>query len=128
MWRRVVAHLGKIQQKCNAPISVQVLSEFFVVVTQKITSPLSISEAYERVENYLLSWRVVDLTGMIVLEAIRGVREHQFNFWDAQIWATARLNQASLIFSEDFPTGAVIEGVKFINPFAEDFRLRDWVL
>ena len=30
---------------------------------------------------------------MIVLEALRGVRDHQISYYDAQIWASARLNR-----------------------------------
>jgi predicted nucleic acid-binding protein len=108
-------------------ISTQVLSEFFVAVTRKIAAPLSVDEAYERVKNYLQSWTILDLTGMVVLEAIRGVRDHQFNFWDAQIWAVARLNQIVVVFSEDFNVGSVIEGIRFENPFAEDFQIEEWV-
>jgi len=108
-------------------ISTQVLSEFFVAVTRKIAAPLSVDEAHERVKNYLQSWTTLDLTGMVVLEAVRGVRDHQFNFWDAQIWAVARLNQVAVVFSEDFNVGAVIEGVRFANPFAEDFQIEEWV-
>jgi len=99
-----------------------------VAVTRKISAPLSVAEAHERVKNYLQSWAVVDLTGMIVLEAARGVRDHQFSFWDAQIWATARLNQVPVIFSEDFTDGAVIEGIRFVNPFAESFDIEEWLL
>ena len=109
-------------------ISTQVLSEFFVAVTRKIATPLSVDEAYDRVKNYLQSWRLLDLTGMVVLEAVRGVRDHQFNFWDAQIWAVARLNQIAVAFSEDFNVGAVVEGVRFVNPFAEDFQIEEWVI
>jgi predicted nucleic acid-binding protein len=108
-------------------ISTQVLSEFFVAVTRKIAAPLSVGEAYDRVKNYLQSWTTLDLTGMVVLEAVRGVRDHQFNFWDAQIWAVARLNQVAVVFSEDFNVGAVIEGIRFANPFAEDFQIEEWV-
>jgi len=108
-------------------ISTQVLAEFFVAVTRKIAAPLSIDEGYDRVKNYLRSWTVLTLTGMIVLEAARGVRDHQFNFWDAQVWATARLNQISVVFSEDLSAGDVIEGIRFVNPFAEDFRSEDWI-
>jgi predicted nucleic acid-binding protein len=108
-------------------ISTQVLSEFFVAVTRKITVPLSVDEAYERLKNYLQSWAILNLTGMVVLEAVRGVRDHQFSFWDAQIWSVARLNQIAIIFSEDFSAGAVIEGVQFVNPFAEDFQIEEWV-
>jgi len=52
-----------------------------------------VDQAHERVKTYLQAWTVLDLTGLVVLEAVRGVRDHQFNFWDAQIWAAARLNQ-----------------------------------
>lgn len=109
-------------------ISTQVLSEFFVAVTRKIATPLSAPQAYDRMKNYLQSWTVIDLTGTIVLEAARGVRDHQFNFWDAQIWAAARLNQIPVVFSEDFNAGQVTEGVRFANPFAEDFQAEDWLV
>ncbi len=56
---------------------------------------------------------------MIVLEAARGVRDYQFSFWDAQIWATARLNQIPTIYSEDFNVNSAIEGVRFLNPLSD---------
>ena len=119
--------LDRLAMTGAGAISTQVLSEFFVAVTGKIAAPLSVDEAHERVKNYLQSWTILDLTGMVVLEAIRGVRDHQFNFWDAQIWAVARLNQIAVVFSEDFNVGAVIEGIRFENPFAEDFQIEEWV-
>jgi predicted nucleic acid-binding protein len=70
---------------------------------------------------------VVDLTPLIVIEAGRGLRDHQLSFYDAQIWASARLNQVPWIFSEDFRDGAVLEGVRFVNSFAQGFVLEDWV-
>jgi predicted nucleic acid-binding protein len=38
-------------------------------------------------------------------------------FWDAQIWATAKLNQIPQVLSEDFQHGRAVEGVEFVNPF-----------
>lgn len=101
----------------------QVLAEFFVNVTRKVEPPLSVKQAYDRIQNYLLSWEVLDLTGPIVLEAVRGVSTYKMAYWDAQIWALARLHQIPIIFTEDFNVGAVIEGVRFENPFGEDFDL-----
>jgi predicted nucleic acid-binding protein len=49
------------------------------------------------------------------------------SYWDAQIWATARLNQVPVVFSEDFNTGSLIEGVRFINPLANEFDTDAWV-
>jgi predicted nucleic acid-binding protein len=108
-------------------VSTQVLAEFFVTVTRRITVPLTATEAYGRLENFLRSWNVIDLTGPVVLEAARGVRDYQFSYWDAQVWALARLNQITTVFSEDFNTGAVIEGVRFVNPFTPDFQISDWI-
>lgn len=126
--RRALEVLDRLAVSRVGAISTQVLAEFFVAVTCKIGTPLSVSEAYVRVKNYLQVWTILDLTGMIVLEAARGVREHQFNFWDAQIWAAARLNQIPVVFSEDFNVGAVTEGVHFVNPFTEDFQIENWIV
>jgi len=125
--KRALEVLDYLAMRRAGVISTQVLAEYFVAVTRKITAPLSVSEATERVRNYLQSWTVTDVTAMIVLEATRGVRDHQFSFWDAQIWATARLNQIPLILSEDFRAGVTTEGVRFQDPFADSFVIEDWL-
>jgi predicted nucleic acid-binding protein len=104
-------------------LSAQILAEFVVAVTRKIPAPLNRQEARERVENLRRAWTVFDITGLIVLEAVRGFGTYRFSYWDSQIWATARLNQAPFVLSEDFAAGSTLEGVTFINPFAPDFDL-----
>jgi len=84
---------------------------------------LTPAEALQRMRNYLAACQVVDVTQLISLEAIRGVETHKFWFWDAQIWATARLNQILEVYSEDFNSGSIIEGVRFTNPLTDDFEL-----
>ena len=125
--KRALEVLTPLAMTGTGVISTQVLAEFFVAVTRKLSAPLKIQEAYERLKNYLQSWAVVDITAMIVQEAARGVRDHRFHFWDAQIWATAKLYQIPLIVSEDFNVDGVIEGVRFVNPFAGDFRVEEWL-
>lgn len=104
-------------------ISTQVLSEFFVTVTRKIPERLSLLEARERVQAFVQVWTVVDVTGLVVLEAFRGMEVYRFSYWDAQIWAVAKLNQIPVILSEDFNVGSVIEGIRFENPLADDFSI-----
>jgi len=60
---------------------------------------------------------VFDLTQFIVLEAVRGFRLHRLSYYDAQIWATAKLHQVGMILTEDFTHDRVVEGVRFVNPF-----------
>lgn len=117
--------LDFLSSRYQGVISTQVLAEFFVTVTRKIAAPLSIEQAYTSIENYLASWPVLDMSGQVVLEAARGVRDYQFSYYDAQIWAIARLNQIRDIFSEDFNPG-MIEGIQFVNPFDTTFQLEDW--
>jgi len=101
----------------NSFLSSQVLSEFFVTVTRKIPSPLTLEQAEERINNFCQLWPVLQVNEIIVLEAVRGVRDHNFSYWDALIWGTARLNQIGMILSEDFTHGSFIEGIHFQNPF-----------
>ncbi len=122
--KRALQILNDCAETESGVLSAQVLSEFFWNVTRKIAAPLSIPEACKRVQVYAAAWSILDVTDLIVLEALRGVREHQFAYWDAQIWATARLNQVPLILSEDFSAGTAIDGVRFLNPFAPPFDLR----
>lgn len=100
-------------------LSSQILGEFFVTSTQKIKNPLDVATASQSVQNYLRSWYVLDITPHIILEAIRGRITYQISYWDAQVWATAKLNQIPIILSEDFQDGQMLEGVLFKNPFTE---------
>jgi len=125
--RQAALILDKLALSGLGVISSQVMAEFFVTVTRKISAPLAPDSAYQRLENYQQSWEILDVTPAVVLEAARGVRDYQFSFWDAQIWATAHLNQIAAIFSEDFNVGAVVEGVRFVNPLTADFRVEDWL-
>ncbi len=63
------------------------------------------------------------LRGLAEAAAARAVRDHDLNFGDAQLWAAAKLNELDTILSEDFQPGSRLGGVRFVNPFAADFRL-----
>lgn len=108
-------------------ISTQIMAEFFNAATRRLTDRMPPEEAYRRLELYERAWNVVAITPPIVLEAARGAVDHQLNFWDALIWATAKLNQIPVILSEDFRSGASLEGVRFINPLSDDFDLELWL-
>lgn len=104
-------------------LSVQVLSEFFVNVTRKLPVPLTAAEAEHEVTNFARSWTVFNVTPLAVLEAVRGVQRHRLSYYDALIWAVAKLNGAPNLISEDFQHGALVEGVRFSNPFSPGFDI-----
>lgn len=125
--QQAIALLDQLVQHDVGALTTQILAEFFVTVTRKLAAPLSPADAYTRIEHFLLAWTVYETSGLIVLEAARGVRDHQLSYWDAQIWATARLYQLPVVLSEDFSSGSSLEGVRFVNPFDPAFQLDDWL-
>jgi predicted nucleic acid-binding protein len=100
-------------------ISAQILGEFFVATTRKLKNPLEVATISQSIQNYVRSWLVLDITPQIILEAIRGRSTYPISYWDAQIWATAKLNQIPVVYSEDFQDGQMLEGVLFRNPIKD---------
>jgi predicted nucleic acid-binding protein len=119
--------LQELEETQFGRLSVQNLGEFFSVVTRKLDPPLDPGQALNHIGLFARIWPIFDLTELIVLEAGRGVRDYSLAYYDAQLWASARLNQVPTIFSEDSQDGAVLDGVRFVNPFAPRFVLSAWL-
>ncbi len=124
--RRAIDLLDYIRTARIGAISAQTLSEFFTTATRKLVPPLTTAEAEAQLLSFISQWPVLPVTEKVVLEAVHGARLYQLHFWDAQIWAVARLHGLPTILSEDFNPGARIEDVRFINPFAMDFGPATW--
>jgi predicted nucleic acid-binding protein len=108
----------------RAVVSVQCLSEFYAVATRRLPEPLTNIEARLQIERLIRCCRVLDLTPVAVLEACRGVEQHGMSIWDALIWAVSKLNQVPYLLTEDGDHGRFLEGVLYLNPFAESFDPR----
>jgi len=123
---RAAELLDALASSGQGVLTTQVLAEFFVVVTSRIAPPLPASVALGRVQRLCESWRVLDITPLVVLEAIRGVQDYQLHYWDAQLWAAAKLNQIRFVFTEDLPSSDSLDGVKYIDPFSSS-NGTDWL-
>ena len=117
----------ELQNRSLGCLSIQCLSEFFNATTRGTKPKLSFTSALESMQDYLLAFPTFPLTQSIVLEAGRGAHDYSISFYDAQIWACAHLNQIPIVFSEDFSDGRMIEGVRFVDPFVETFKLEKWI-
>jgi predicted nucleic acid-binding protein len=107
----------------TAALPAQVLSEFGGAYLRKLEPRPDPTTVRREVEHLMLAFPVLPLTGPVVLEALRGVGEHMLSYYDAQIWAVARLGQVAVVLSEDFNPGAVLDGVSFTNPLDPEFDL-----
>ncbi|PKQ29913.1 MAG: PIN domain nuclease [Actinobacteria bacterium HGW-Actinobacteria-10] len=106
-------------------VTAQVLGEYFSVVLRKFLHHTSAEIARAEIETIAAVFTVHPVTVDVVLEAGRGVQVHGLSFYDAQIWAAARLNGVPVVLTEDFCHGRVIEGVRYLNPFCDDFDLSE---
>lgn len=123
---RAAAVLNRLREAGLGRLSAQNLAEFVNAVMRKLDPPLTAAQAYEQASFFAASWTILDLTPQVVLEAARGVRDHGLAYYDAQVWAAARLNQIPVVFTEDFQDGQILEGVRFANPFGEIFDAEAW--
>ena len=113
---RAALIVADLWEKENGIISVQVLQEFYVNVTRKITRPMTPAAARGIIRNYL-AWRVEPNEPSAVLLASEIGERNRISFWDALIVASAARSGADRILSEDLNHGQVIEGIRIENPF-----------
>lgn len=100
----------------SALLSTQVLQEFFVAVTRKLSVPLRHDDA-ERAVRDLSKMPTVDVDVVMVLEAIASMRRFNISFWDSLIVQAALRGGATVLYSEDFQHGQNIETITVENPF-----------
>lgn len=111
----LIEHLWEERSGC---LSVQVLQEFFVNVTRKLSSPLEVSQAREVISDYTY-WRVHRPGTVDVLAAIDVHRRTGISFWDAMIVRSAASQGCGLLYSEDLNEGQLYDGVRVENPFSQ---------
>ncbi len=118
---RAIDLLSSLADARAGCFSAQVLAEFYWTVTRGRRPLLTVEEAAEQIDRLCASWPVLAITSSVVAEAAAGARRHRFSYCDAQIWATARLNQVPIVLSEDFADGSRVGGVRFVNPLGPRF-------
>lgn len=97
--------------------STQVLSEFFVVTTRKLATPLPVEQAALEVHRLAPLARVA-IDRQLVREAVALCGAEQISYWDALIVRAAATAGCERLLSEDLGDGQVIGGVRVENPFA----------
>jgi len=97
-------------------VSIQVLQEFFVTVTRKVTRPLPLDDAKARIREFS-AWRVFSPTSDDVLAAIDLQAQSKIGFWDAMIVIAAAESGCDVLWTEDLSDGQLLRGVRVRNPF-----------
>jgi predicted nucleic acid-binding protein len=99
-------------------LTLQSLAEFYCATTRKGLLPHR--TALEQIEDWIEIYPVTASHPRTLDLAAHATHEHQMQFWDAMLWATAKEAGVTVLFSEDFQHGQAMGGVRFCNPFLEN--------
>lgn len=90
-------------RKRKYAVSVQNLSEFYVVVTSKIKNPIPKKIASEFISSIVKfhNWKVINFDADTVLSAIEINMTYSIHYWDAVLVATMKEHGIFSIYTED---------------------------
>lgn len=98
----------------NLVLSTQVLQEYFVAATRKLSVPV---EVVQRKVELLGCLDIVGPTHKDIVRAIELHRLYRYSFWDSLIIHMAQLASCSVLLSEDFQHGQTLGNLRIVNPF-----------
>ena len=113
---RAAALLDELWRSRRGRLSVQVLNEYYVTVTQKLRPGMPHEAAWSDLVA-LRAWSPVSLDWPLMEQAhlLRG--QHALSWWDALVVAAAETADCATLYSEDLTHGATYGRVQVINPF-----------
>lgn len=108
--------LASLWDNRSACISIQVLQEFYVTITQKVPNAVDRTRAKDIVASLAL-WRTHTPNAEDIVSAVEVQQRFQLSFWDAMIIHSAQRLGCSRLLSEDLNDGQMYDSVRVTNPF-----------
>ena len=112
--RKALDLIAVHRQMRTGVVSLQVLQEYFTVVTRK--KKLDPGIARTKVEIYS-RFHLGEPGVSDILAAIDIHRLHGFSYWDALVLRMAKQTGCRVLLSEDMQHGQDFDGVRIVNPF-----------
>jgi len=98
--------------------SVQVLSEYYTIVTRKQRPGLGVDDAWEDVAA-LFAWKPQEIDRRVLERAHEVERRYTLSWWDSMIVAAAQLQNCDVLLSEDLQHGWTCGALTVLNPFVD---------
>jgi predicted nucleic acid-binding protein len=115
------ALVDRLWREQSGRTSVQVLNEFYTVVTRKLPKPVACELAWHDVEE-LFEWNPQPIDTALLQHARSIEARYKLNWWDALIVAAAQLQGCTTLYTEDLQNGAVFGSVRVRNPFVSQVQ------
>ena len=110
--------LKELIRESRLALSVQNLNEFYNIITRPDRAfSMSHEEAKSTLQHFATVSDVYPLTPETSFLAFDAIARYGMSLWDALIWAVAKQNNLTTIYTEDLQSAPDIEGVRYINPF-----------
>jgi predicted nucleic acid-binding protein len=111
--------LGFLWQAHQGRISVQVLQEYYQVVTRRLSPGLSREIARKDIRD-LMAWQPAVANARLLENAWIAEERFQLSWWDALIVAAAQQLGCRYLLTEDLQAGQDLDRVTVLNPFATE--------
>jgi len=108
--------MGRLWRERTGRTSVQVLSEFFVNATRKLSPGLPRQQAWEQVVA-LSAWDPQAIDFPVLQIGMEVQSRHGLSWWDSLVVAAAHRQGCGTLLTEDLQHGAVYAGVTVLSPF-----------
>ena len=113
---RAAAWLDVLWEGGRARTSVQVLQEYYAVVTRKLKPGLAVADARADVRS-LAAWDPIPNDSALMERAWQLEDAGGLAIWDALIVAAAQRAHCGVLLTEDLQAGRDFGGVRVVNPF-----------
>jgi predicted nucleic acid-binding protein len=113
--KKAILIMEDLWETSKGVLSLQVLKEFFVTVTEKLPDKMDFRDAKGAVLD-LLSWNIFYETRSSIEKTFEIIQRYHLSLWDANILSAAILSDCHKVYSEDLQHNQTIEGVRIINP------------
>lgn len=114
--KKALQIIEDLWESSRGVLSLQVLKEFFVTVTEKLPNRMDFRDA-KRIVTDLLSWNIFYETRSSLDKTFEIIHRYHFSLWDANILSAAILSDCHKVYSEDLQHNQTIAGIQIINPF-----------
>lgn len=113
--KRCRVAIRSAQDSGGGVVSTQVLQEFYVTATRKLSyEALAAKEMLHAFSNL----EVITVTPTLIESAIDCSILARLSFWDGLIVVCAEQAKCAELWTEDLNHGQIIRGVRVVNPFA----------
>ena len=118
--REWLEHLWKTHQ---GRISVQVLQEYYQVVTRRLQPGLKRGVAQEDIRD-LMVWNPIAIDRQVLEQACVAEERFRLSWWDALIVGAARQAECRYLLTEDLQNGQDPDGLSIVDPFRTPVPMR----